>query len=1648
MGSATAGAADTEDHPGGEEKADENNNAEVQFPNKTAGDSGDGSVENVALEHQWVSRLSDESLRKAGFFNLLDQLDATLRLHLSSPKEESHRPEAMDMDESSALGKQQKKRRKKKKGKQAANSAEAGHKGGGAAWGFEAPSTSTDAGKAIEAENGQADGTPSTNADSSLPESISDDPMMVVDDNEDSLELLAGAASQPGVARLGGALDGKQPAGDASDFSIMEEAVKAAEARLVPGREDAAAIEAALSDFISVGLFWCLCETKRMDGATRIDENTINKCREIADASLWHVETLLCREQLVQEAYNTLCVRCEHAAEAFMHNEAASCQWSICRAESCLNITSNCTALVQICDCMREATFKIGTFCPCDRSSACNCVCSTWAHRACTAWVKAVCSLSDQGIKNEHAEAPFLHPGRLAHRLTDALDVLTKDRRFILQHTQEADLRWQRSLCCGKVGHYRQAFDDAHMCFKIDRMHSEGIHEQLEDSEVIARQIEALKRLPVYRERCASLLDDMATNLFSEFKSVAEEVQRWCTPSDTGAKTIAQSMAYQHIQLLKFTMKLSSPKAEVEALNAFIMEGDLPKALRAVEALRQQHTEDTLLLHAIRAQLLLSAVELALSKHSDVLRDVGMESTDYAECVGKHVFEENQTGLQRKALLLKAQLYVVAGRHASAKRVLHAAIELGPDEVDIRYQLLRICMVDGPAAQLKKQRAEMERIVSAARKEREDWRVEPESENELNLENGGSEPEPSAETEGEPETEAKPEPAPGAQTEAEAEAEAEFEVQAEVEAEAVGETEAKVEAATAGEAAGQADGEAEAVGEADTEAEEETITDMHHHALNAAASRMHHSANDGPYKDTHKTLEALSDSIQKLHEYEEHTLNSLPLGIQADACAILSAFNITAARRTSLRNEHKKHSMQDDDEAVRILRRSKRLCERALDMNPECWPALWFKASSLARLRDLSADQGGDARDGFECLDHLQRLFPDYAEQHLYQRERDAFWYGAHIERVQNTVRRGHADNDENLHRDYIEAWKSTTEVLKVKPEDVLGLRLHVQLLNYFVSRGEALMLSDLLQCCASLLRLNPRNGAAEQQSVHVETLRARAHAVVQYDLAQRPELIIADYRQVFADLSDAIELDPRNPCLFHMRASIYFKWIDADDRMGPLMVQKCIVDSAKALETHRLAKKSKSAASNSENMEPLAHDAADVRLMLGRCHMNVNNIREATSVLTEAVQIRGDSLPNGLFEEIQARKNEAEQMLSVEVDQAEKKLLGELQNDEDRQQQKAKQKAKKAKKQKQKAKKMAEEIEPIPETQLASQSDPTGDQAEVKEIGKDTGGHGSKVVNGQGSTQPKAAPTAATEQPAAQIEPTATTKEALDRLQEMFGNLDRPTLQEYLVRAANDINTACAWIFEEQEEKLSNSIQIVPSDEKLDAKVATGWSQVDKRSKKKTPKPRQQSANSARPQKSTGHPVSAGAAVKAKAPQTQPARPKAEPEAELATDAAPKSKSKAKAKPKPKAKGKASPERHLEPEPGPEPEPELEPELEPEPYLEPEVELEPEPEPELGLKPELLAQPELDSDEDDDIMFGDAALDDEDVPDTESPVQPEMIDEEMEKYCEIISKSGGYGGEMEVDVLSKVLDCQISVYQVRGGFRDVLPCYMLSVSD
>ena len=77
---------------------------------------------------------------------------------------------------------------------------------------------------------------------------------------------------------------------------------------------------------------------------------------------------------------------------------------SICSAESCLNVTRNCTALVEICDRMREATFKIGTFCLCDRSSACHCVCSTWAFRAGTAWVKALCNLSAQGLENEHAK--------------------------------------------------------------------------------------------------------------------------------------------------------------------------------------------------------------------------------------------------------------------------------------------------------------------------------------------------------------------------------------------------------------------------------------------------------------------------------------------------------------------------------------------------------------------------------------------------------------------------------------------------------------------------------------------------------------------------------------------------------------------------------------------------------------------------------------------------------------------------------------------------------------------------------------------------------------------------------------------------------------------------------------------------------------------------------------------------------------------------------------------------------------------------------------------------------------------------------------------------------------------------------------------
>jgi hypothetical protein len=140
----------------------------------------------------------------------------------------------------------------------------------------------------------------------------------------------------------------------------------------------------------------------------------------------------------------------------------------------------------------------------------------------------------------------------------------------------------------------------------------------------------------------------------------------------------------------------------------------------------------------------------------------------------------------------------------------------------------------------------------------------------------------------------------------------------------------------------------------------------------------------------------------------------------------------------------------------------------------------------------------------------------------VYQKERAAFWYGAHIERVQNTVRRGQdamVANDESVHRGYIEAWKSTTEVLKSLPEDVLGLRLHVQLINYFLSRGEALMLSDLLPCCANLLRLNPPNGSAEQQGDKVAKLAQK--------LDQLQPFIVYSHRNAWTDLHFWSNLTP-----------------------------------------------------------------------------------------------------------------------------------------------------------------------------------------------------------------------------------------------------------------------------------------------------------------------------------------------------------------------------------------------------------------------------------------------------------------------------------------------------------------------------------------
>ena len=106
------------------------------------------------------------------------------------------------------------------------------------------------------------------------------------------------------------------------------------------------------------------------------------------------------------------------------------------------------------------------------------------------------------------------------------------------------------------------------------------------------------------------------------------------------------------------------------------------------------------------------------------------------------------------------------------------------------------------------------------------------------------------------------------------------------------------------------------------------------------------------------------------------------------------------------------------------------------------------------------------------------------------------------------------------------------------------------------------------------------------------------------------------------------------------------------------MMVDKCIADCNKALEMHQLAKKGKSMRVNNETAQPLQWDAAEVQLMLGRCHLSRGDNRRAKVVLDEAAAIRCSDMPSTFASKIEKFVAKADEALRLEVEEAEKVLI------------------------------------------------------------------------------------------------------------------------------------------------------------------------------------------------------------------------------------------------------------------------------------------------------------------------------------------------------------------------------------------------------
>ena len=330
----------------------------------------------------------------------------------------------------------------------------------------------------------------------------------------------------------------------------------------------------------------------------------------------------------------------------------------------------------------------------------------------------------------------------------------------------------------------------------------------------------------------------------------------------------------------------------------------------------------------------------------------------------------------------------------------------------------------------------------------------------------------------------------------------------------------------------------------------------------------------------------------------------------------------------------------DGESAVRCWNACAEDCDHALQLNNECWPALWWKAQALSHLSDTDGKEGC-ARDALNAMHGLLEYQPSFEE---------APEFKADYANLNRKVML--ADASQCIEsREYEKSLVITSRLLDVSPQHPGALRWRAtalgEMLKTTPNRIEPIFRDAMIAEEQILSQTD------EQSTDHIDALSRRTETTLEYMERAGVELRTDKDKvsSLFNDLDKALQLDPKHRRSLLLRA-----------RLNELLrsPDTAIADCTRVLEGLASDRKLDSTGGR-QRLEALATRA--------RAFMQVKSFREAMVDFDTALQSCNCS-PAGrdggiTVAALQEQKDTAAKALQAEVNAAQDSLLEELAKDD-----------------------------------------------------------------------------------------------------------------------------------------------------------------------------------------------------------------------------------------------------------------------------------------------------------------------------------------------------------------------------------------------